>query len=50
MRAGICILIVGAILMVGNMDYADEVAADDYYCDMVKAGSWPAYKKEVNCE
>ena len=37
---------------VGTMDYEDELAERELYCDMVKEGKWPDYKgiAERECE
>ena len=31
-------------LAVSTMDYEDELAERELYCDMVKEGKWPDYK------
>ncbi|AUR93172.1 hypothetical protein NVP1184A_33 [Vibrio phage 1.184.A._10N.286.49.A5] len=36
--------------LVGQMDYEDAVNAENHYCDMVEAGLWPAFNKNVSCE
>lgn len=42
--------IMGAVIVVclfgyvGHGDYLEEVDAGNYYCEMVRAGSWPNYK------
>jgi len=30
--------------LVGSIDYADEVAEEMLYCEMVGAGHWPDYR------
>lgn len=35
------LLIIG---LVGSMDYKDEVAAAQHYCQMVEDGHWPNYE------
>jgi len=38
--------------LVGQMDYEDAVNAvnaENHYCDMVKAGNWPAYRDDIVC-
>lgn len=42
------ILIVVAVLVVGELDYQDELQSNASYCDMVNKGYWPNYKK-INC-
>jgi len=39
-------------LAVSKMDYEDELAERELYCDMVKEGKWPDYKgiAERECE
>ena len=39
-------------LAVGTMDYEDELAERELYCDMVNEGRWPDYKgiAEQECE
>ena len=36
--------------IVGAMDYEDEVAAQEHYCEMVKAGHWPDYQGTYRSE
>lgn len=31
-------------MAVSTMDYEDELAERELYCDMVKEGKWPDYK------
>lgn len=38
------ILILAIFGFVGYMDYEDEVATKNHYCDMVKTGYWPDYQ------
>ncbi|MGB2063576.1 MAG: hypothetical protein ACPHUL_00375 [Marinomonas gallaica] len=33
--------LVAALGAVGAMDYNDELAEQEYKCDMVKSGAWP---------
>lgn len=35
---------------VGEQDYQDAVAEERHYCEMVKAGYWPAYRDNTNCK
>lgn len=35
--------------IVGRMDYDDAVKDEQHYCEMVKAGAWPAYRDGVDC-
>jgi hypothetical protein len=44
------IIVVVAYGYVGANDYEDEVKQRDHYCEMVKAGHWPAYDDSINCE
>lgn len=37
----VIVLLVG---MVGDMDYQDEIAEEQFYCEQVKGGHWPDYK------
>lgn len=37
------------IMVGGSMSYDDEKTKENYYCDMVKEGTWPAFKENVNC-
>jgi len=39
-------------LAVSTMDYEDELAERDLYCDMVEKGHWPDYKgiAQEECE
>jgi hypothetical protein len=34
---------------VGANDYEDELKQRDNYCEMVKAGRWPAYDESIGC-
>lgn len=36
-------------IFVGTMDYDDELAQQEYACEMVKRGYWPEYKN-LKCE
>lgn len=36
--------------LVGAMDYADEIAERQLYCDMVAAGHWPDYREIADDE
>ena len=29
--------------------FSEEVEQQDHYCEMVKAGSWPAYDDSIDC-
>ena len=33
-----------ALGFVGGMDYEDEIAEQEFYCEQVLAGHWPDYK------
>jgi len=37
----VIVLLVG---MVGDMDYQDELAEEQFYCEQVNGGHWPDYK------
>lgn len=43
-------ILMAALGIVGAIDYEDAVREEQHYCDMVKSGAWPAYRKEVNCK
>lgn len=34
----------------GIIDYEDALQEEQRYCDMVKAGAWPAYNPDINCK
>jgi hypothetical protein len=36
--------------VVGSMDFQDAVEAEEFYCDMVREGTYPHYNKEINCD
>lgn len=45
--------VIGAVALfglVGQMDYEDAVNQEAHYCDMVEAGHWPAFNKNVSCD
>ena len=33
------------LAVIGQMDYEDATKAQKHYCEMVKEGMWPDYKK-----
>lgn len=33
-----------ALAIIGDADYQDEIAEQDFYCEQVLAGYWPDYK------
>lgn len=35
---------------VSSESYEEQKAQESFYCEMVKAGHWPAYKKTINCD
>jgi hypothetical protein len=37
-------------LTASSLDYEDAVADAQFYCEQVKAKSWPDFKPETNCE
>jgi hypothetical protein len=39
----VIMMIIGAFLLVGGMDYQDAVMEQQTYCDNVQAGYWPDY-------
>jgi hypothetical protein len=43
------VLLLVAMGIVGQMDYEDAIAQDEHYCDMVREGSWPNFKPEIDC-
>ena len=36
-------------LLVGQMDYQDELDQERIYCDFVEDGTWRAYREDINC-
>lgn len=38
------VLVLVILVILGSMDYEDEVAAGEHYCKMVRDGGWPDYK------
>ncbi|MBN46231.1 MAG: hypothetical protein CMH23_07135 [Methylophaga sp.] len=46
-------IIVAVVLfgIVGRMDYEDELKSQAHYCEMVREGAWPDFKKifEESC-
>jgi len=51
-RIALCLVALCLFLAVSTMDYEDELAERELYCDMVKEGKWPDYKgiAERECE
>jgi len=54
--AWLLLLLVSALMMVGQMDYEDAVLAERHYCDMLerfeKSGGeygYPPYDPAINC-
>ena len=47
---GLLVLIVACILLIGAMDYNDDVNQEKRYCAMVESGNWPDYDKNINCK
>ena len=43
------ILVSVVLLIVGTLDYEDEVAEMTHYCEMVESGAWPNFK-DLDCE
>lgn len=41
---GAIFVVVLLIGMVGDMDYQDELAEEQFYCEQVNGGHWPDYK------
>ncbi len=39
------LLLLAVFSFVGHMDHEDEKAAQAQYCDMVKVGRWPDYRR-----
>ncbi len=37
------------LLIAGSMDYEEAQNQDEFYCEMVREGSWPDYKN-LDCE
>ena len=50
MKAFIIITLIAGFGLLGNMDYTDAVNQEARYCEMVNAGNWPAYNKNVSCD
>jgi len=51
MKTTYVIAIVLAMLgIAGTIDYEEQLREEQHYCEMVKAGNWPAYKPEVDCK
>ncbi len=40
----ILLAMLGLFGLVGAMDYEDQQAEQEHYCEMVKAGYWPDYQ------
>lgn len=36
--------------LVGSTGYEEQKAQESFYCEMVKAGHWPAYKDSIECD
>ena len=47
MKTKLLILTIAALALAGCDDYEAEVAEAKHYCEMVKAGHWPDYKKQA---
>ena len=47
---GIGIFLILAFVFVSEMDYQDAIKEEQHYCDMVREGHWPAYKREIDCK
>lgn len=45
----IALSLIGYFVIAGSMDYQDQVAQEDKYCEMVKEGVWPAFKENIKC-
>jgi hypothetical protein len=41
---GALMIVVIALLIIGTMEYSDEINEQQTYCDMVKDGKWPDYE------
>lgn len=50
MKALVILMLIPVLGVVGSMDYEDELKQAEHYCNMVKAGNWPAYDNSINCE
>ena len=46
----IIVIIVAILGVAGTIDYEEQLREEQHYCEMVKAGNWPAYKPEVDCK
>lgn len=46
----VLLALLGLFGLVGAMDYEDQQAQSDLYCDMVKAGHWPDYQGTYRSE
>jgi len=36
--------------VIGTMSHQDQIDDDNYYCEMVRSGAWPAYKGTEVCQ
>lgn len=43
-EAATIVLLLAALLYVGDQDYQQEVADARFYCEQVQAGVWPNYE------
>lgn len=43
------ITVVTLFLVASAMDYQDQIDQQAYYCEMVQAGNWPAFK-DMGCD
>lgn len=34
----------------GTLDYEDEVAGAEFYCEQVRDNYWPDYNPDIHCE
>lgn len=44
MKYLIILICVAMIMLVGHMNYLDDLADETFYCDMVSKGYYPDYK------
>lgn len=48
--AAVLALVVCLLALVGEMDYQDAARQERLYCEMTKAGHWPAYDPRIDCD
>lgn len=42
--SGLILILVAVYLVASDLSHEDEVAVQERYCEMTKAGYWPEYK------